>query len=122
TTPFESVKDGRSAIRYLRKHADQLGVDVNRLAASGGSAGGHVAAAADLTKIDEASDDLSIDPRPNALVLFNPVFNNGPGNYGYERFKGRYKDISPFHNIKEGAAPTIVFLGTEDSLIPVETA
>ena len=57
-----------------------------------------------------------------ALVLFNPVFNNGPGNYGYDRFKDRYTEISPYHNIQKGAAPAIIFLGTEDKLIPVQTA
>src|SRR5690606_14792278 len=60
--------------------------------------------------------------RPNALVLFNPVFNNGPGYFGYERFQDRYMEISPYHNIKKGAAPTIVFLGTADNLIPVKVA
>ena len=28
----------------------------------------------------------------------------------------------PYHNIREGAPPTIVFLGSEDKLIPVRTA
>ena len=122
TTPFECVKDGRSAMRYLRTHADELGIDTGRIVAAGGSAGGHVAAAADLTRIDETSDDLTVNPRPNALVLFNPVFNNGPGNYGYDRLKDNYLKISPYHNIRKGAAPAIVFLGTQDKLIPVETA
>jgi acetyl esterase/lipase len=122
TTPFECVKDGRSAIRYLRKHAEKLGIASNQIVASGGSAGGHVAAAADLTLIDEKTDDLSISPRPNALVLFNPVFNNGPGNYGYERIREKYPLISPYHNIKKGAAPAIVFLGTRDKLISVQIA
>jgi acetyl esterase/lipase len=122
TTPFESVMDGKSAIRYVRTHAGQLGIDKNKIAAGGGSAGGHVAAATDLTNLDEPGEDLSVSSRPNALVLFNPVFNNGPGNYGYERLGERYKEISPFHNIKKGAAPTAVFLGTADKLIPTETA
>ncbi|MCH5598247.1 alpha/beta hydrolase [Niabella ginsengisoli] len=72
--------------------------------------------------MNESSDNLSISARPNALVLFNPVFNNGPDNYGYERLGDRYAEISPYHNIKKGAAPTIVFLGTKDHLIPVKTA
>src|SRR5690606_17593452 len=122
TTPFECVKDARSAIRYLREHAKGLGIDTSSIAAGVGSAGGHIAAAADLTRIDEVTDNLSVNPRPNALILFNPVFNNGPGNYGYERLTERYLEISPFHNIQQGAAPTIVFLGTNDKLIPVETA
>lgn len=122
TTPFESVKDAKSAMRYVRSNADKLGIIPNKIAAGGGSAGGHIAAATDLCAIDETTDNLSIDARPNALVLFNPVFNNGPGNYGYDRFGDKYTQISPYHNIKKGAAPTIVFLGTKDELIPVKTA
>ena len=45
TTPFECVKDGKSAIRWVRANANKLGVDPSRIAAGGGSAGGHVAAA-----------------------------------------------------------------------------
>ncbi len=122
TTPFESVMDAKSAIRYLRKNATELGINPNKIAAGGGSAGGHLAAAADLTSINQSGEDTSISAKPNALVLFNPVFNNGPNNYGYERFGDRYIEISPYHNIKKGAAPTIVFLGTKDNLIPVKTA
>ncbi len=55
-------------------------------------------------------------------MLFNPVIDNGPGGYGYERIGDEYKDFSPLHNIKQGAPPTIMFLGTNDDLIPVETA
>ncbi|ANH84103.1 hypothetical protein A8C56_20670 [Niabella ginsenosidivorans] len=122
TTPFESVKDGRSAIRYLRGHSAALGIDPDKIAAAGGSAGGHIAAAADLTQIDEATDDLHINARPDLLALFNPVLNNGPGNYGYDLFKDRFREISPFHNIKKGAAPAIIFLGTRDKLVPVAIA
>ena len=45
TTPFESLKDAKSAIRYLRKNAPNLGIDPNRIVGSGGSAGGHLATA-----------------------------------------------------------------------------
>lgn len=122
TTPFEAVADAKSAIRFLRGKAEQLGIDPNMLAAGGGSAGGHIAAAADLTALDEKNEDLKISSRPNALVLFNPVFNNGPGEYGYDRVGDRYKEISPFHNIRKGAAPTIAFFGRNDQLVPTATA
>lgn len=122
TTPFEAVADAKSAIRFLRTKAKELDIDADRLAAGGGSAGGHIAAAADLTTLDEKGEDLSISSRPNALVLFNPVFNNGPGQYGYDRVGDRYKEISPYHNIKPGAAPTIAFFGANDKLVPTATA
>lgn len=122
TTPFEAVADGKSAVRYVRAHAKKLNVDPNRIAAAGGSAGGHVAAATDLTKLDEPSEDQKISSRPNALVLFNPVVNNGPDQYGYERIGSRYLEISPYHNIIKGAAPTLFLVGTNDKLVSVETA
>ncbi len=55
------------------------------------------------------------------LVLFNPVFNNGPGQWGHERVGARYQEFSPAHNIRKDAPPTVVFLGDSDKLIPVGT-
>lgn len=123
TTPFESVKDAKSAMRYIRKNAKKFHIDGARILASGGSAGGHLAATtAFIEGYNEIGDDLSVSCIPNALVLFNPVIDNGPGGYGYERISDAYKNFSPLHNLKEGAPPTIIFLGTKDNLIPVETA
>lgn len=123
TTPFEAVKDAKSAMRFLKANADKYSIDTDKMVASGGSAGGHLAAATSLLPgINEATDDLSISPKANALVLFNPVVDNGPNGYGYERIGDRYLEFSPLHNIKKGAPPTIFFLGDKDKLIPVSTA
>ena len=122
STPFESLKDAKSAIRYIRQNAAIFHIDTSKIVASGGSAGGHLAAAAALVKgYNEDSDDASISCKPNALVLFNPVIDNGPDGVGYERIGDAYKNFSPLHNIKKGAPPTIIFQGTNDNLIPVET-
>lgn len=123
TSPFESLKDAKSAIRFIRAHAKELGVDPDKIVASGGSAGGHLAVAtAAIEGFNEIGEDLSVSCIPNALILFNPVFDNGPGGYGYNRIGEAYKEFSPLHNISEGMPPAAVFLGTEDDLIPVETA
>ena len=122
TTPFESLKDAKSAIRFIRAHANELQVESSKIIASGGSAGGHLAAATALVNdYNEVTDNLNISCIPNALVLFNPVVDNGPGGYGFERIGIDYKSFSPLHNIKKGAPSTIIFLGTKDKLIPVET-
>lgn len=122
TTPFESLKDAKSAIRYIRSHAEEFQINPAAIIASGGSAGGHLAAATALIKnYNEEGEDLSVSCIPDALVLFNPVIDNGPGGYGFERIGTHYKDFSPLHNINAGAPPTIIFLGTKDNLIPVET-
>ena len=123
TSPFESVADGKSAIRWIRLHAAELGIDPNRIVAAGASAGGQVAAAAaTLPGLDDLADDLKINPRPNALVLLYPVIDNGPGGYGAKEIGARYKEFSPMHNITAAVPPTLVFLGTKDHLIPVATA
>jgi len=123
TSPFAAVSDAKSAIRYLRKNFESLHIDTSAIVASGGSAGGHLAAAtATIGGLNDPKDDLTINARPNAMVLFNPVFDNGPSGYGYERVGDRYTEISPMHNIRKGIPPAIVFLGTSDKLIPAETA
>lgn len=123
STPFESLKDAKSAMRYIRAHASEFAVDPDLIVGSGGSAGGHLAAAtAVVDGFNEDGEDLSYSCVPNALVLFNPVIDNGPGGYGYERVGESYRSFSPLHNLKKGAPPSIIFLGTEDHLIPVETA
>ena len=123
TTPFDALEDAKAAVRFIKGNATSFGVDSARLVASGGSAGGHLAAATALIEgYNDSTDDLSTSSRPGALVLFNPVIDNGPGGYGYERIGSEYKSFSPIHCIKEGAPPTLFLLGTEDQLIPVETA
>ena len=122
TTPFESLKDAKSAMRYVRANAKELGIIPDKIVAGGGSAGGHLAAATALIEgFNEASDVLSVSCIPNALLLYNPVIDNGPGGYGYERIGNKYKDFSPLHNIVKGAPPTAIFIGTKDNHIPVTT-
>jgi len=123
TSPFESLKDAKSAVRFVRAHAKDFAVAPDRIVGSGGSAGGHLAAATALIDgFNEDDEDASISCVPNALMLFNPVIDNGPGGYGYERVGETYRSFSPLHNIKKDAPPTVIFLGSEDKLIPVETA
>ncbi len=123
TTPFEALKDAKSAIRYLRKNAERFGIDAQRIVAAGGSAGGHLAAACYTNEsINEESGDPGISSKPNALVLFNPVIDNSKEGYGNDRIGERYLEFSPLHNITKGFPPTVFFLGTKDKLVPVTTA
>lgn len=122
TSPRACVEDGYSAIRYLKTHAEKENVDQTRIALGGGSAGGHVAAATALCSgFDSKDDDLSISVIPNALVLFNPVYDNSESGYGYDRVKDYWQDISPLHNIKGNTPPSIVFFGTNDGLISLDS-
>ncbi len=67
------------------------------------------------------ADDAAISYRPDALVLFNPVFDNGPNGYGHDRVKDYWQKFSPLHNISKETPPTIGFFGEKDSLISVSS-
>ncbi len=119
TTVFDCVKDGRSAVRYLRNHADELGIDPQKIVVSGGSAGGHVAAGTALfDKVNEDSDDLSISPHPNVLVLFYPVIDTSTDGYGQKKIGDRWQEISPVHHVREDLPPTLMLHGTGDTVTP----
>ena len=123
TTPDAAVADGKSAIRWVRENAKRLGIDPDRIAAGGGSAGGHIAATTGMCDglDDPAERDSPISSKSNALVLFNPVYDNGPKGWGHDRIKQWFPAISPAHNISKDDPPTIVFLGSDDKLVPVST-
>ena len=121
--PLVCCADARSAMRWVRSHSSELGIDPNRIGAAGGSAGGHLAAFVGMVEgQDDPQDESSVSPKANALVLFNPVFDNGPeGGWGNVRVSDRMKEFSPAHNISADDPPAIIFLGREDALIPVAT-
>ncbi len=129
----ECVSDAKSAIRYVRQHAARLGIDPHRVVASGGSAGGHLAAAiATVPGFDASGDDSSISAVPNALALFNPAvvlapvdgIMDGRGDRSAELAERMGTDpvkLSPYHNLSKGAPPTIIFHGTGDTTVPFAT-
>lgn len=119
---IDSVRDAQDAFAYVRKNSDQFGVDPNRIAASGGSAGGHLAASLGTLK-DLKHGDLS---KPNALILFNPVCVvdplKNPKRFNFARLGVKGYEISPYHHVDKTVPPTIIYHGTEDRLVPYQTA
>ncbi|MFC1533023.1 alpha/beta hydrolase [Thermodesulfobacteriota bacterium] len=111
TTPVECVKGGKSAIRWVREHADELGINPNRIVSAGGSAGGHIAACTGVIEgQEEKNEDTDVSSLPNAMVLYNPVV----------AFR-RMTAISPSDHVREGLPPTLIFHGTADSKVPFES-
>lgn len=49
------------------------------------------------------------------------MIDYGAGGYNYQNFGAHYKNFSPINNIRKGAPPTIIFIGTNEYLIPVKT-
>lgn len=121
TSPLASIADAKSAIRWVRKNADNLGVDPEKIVGAGGSAGGHLAAStAMISDFNDPDDDLAISPVPNALVLFNPVVNTTEEGYGAGKLGANARGASPYHHIRKDLPPTIIFHGTDDTTVPVE--
>ncbi len=119
--PDECVRDAQSAVRYLRQHASELGIDPARIVASGGSAGGHLAATCGISpplKVDDANANVSC--AANAFVLFNPALNVASIPQAVERLHNDpalAKQISPTLHVSKQTPPVIMFFGTADKLI-----
>ena len=126
----DCIEDAKSAMRWVRAHADELGIDPNRIAAAGGSAGGHLAACTSvIEKFDASSDDKAISAKPNALVLFNPALaiawdERMPQEVraiAQQKMSGRSRapiqDVSPLTYASTEQPPCIMFFGTADRLL-----
>ena len=122
----DCVADARDAMRYIRKHARELGIDPKRVAAGGGSAGGHIAACLGVIGEDAAS-------KPDAMVLFNPAcvlapldgksfFRGDRGDEMRTRMGVDPKELSPAHHVTAKAPPCVIFHGKADTTVPYATA
>lgn len=125
----DCIQDAKSAMRWVRANAEELGIDPERIASAGGSAGGHLAACTSL--IDDHNDDRdnkSISAKPNAMVLFNPALAISPDERMSEsninKLKKRatttdlpLKKLSPLTYASSKQPPCIMFFGTEDPLL-----
>ena len=139
----DCISDCKSAIRYLRQHAAELGIDPQRIAVLGDSAGGHLAACLALVDgCDDPQDDLTFSPAPNAMVLCNGVLDlTGPKWIHYaiggEAVKknspeslaaptaedeANAQKVSPLYLVKAGLPPTLVMQGLEDKIVEPQQA
>jgi acetyl esterase len=118
----ECVKDAKAAIAWVREHAQRLGIDPDKIAASGGSAGGHLAASTGTIS------GFGSDERPNAMILFNPACTLAPiadwqpaesgADLRTERFGVEARVISPAHHIGPHTPPTLILHGKADTTVP----
>lgn len=120
--PTHCVRDAKSAVRWVRQNADKLGVDPDRIAASGGSAGGHLAVSTGVLEgLEEEGEDLTVSSRPDLIFAFNPVIDTTKDGFEAKYLPGDDRTvISPCHNVQKGIPPTLIMHGTEDKTVPFE--
>ncbi|HTL53022.1 MAG TPA: alpha/beta hydrolase [Planctomycetota bacterium] len=122
TRPLVAVQDAKSAMRWVRRNAATLGIDPARLAAGGGSAGGHLALCCLLCEAgDEPGEDTSVSAVPCATATINPVADITAFKPGLERCASpeEARAISPALHVHSGCGPSILFHGEKDELVPL---
>jgi acetyl esterase/lipase len=117
----DEVADAKSAVRWVRSHADELAIDPNRIVASGGSSGGHLALSTAMFNELDPFGGEGVSARPDLLVLFYPCVDETTEeeqSYGGLAIASHGADVSPLFHIEHGLPPTLIFQGTADSLAP----
>ncbi len=124
------LEDARNAVRHVRSHAAEYGIDPQKVVAMGSSAGGHLAALlSTYTDALEGETDTFADYRPNAQVLCYPVICSpqsvGISHVGsYQYLLGtRDKDFclayDPALLVNEQTPPAFIWHTAEDAEVNV---
>ncbi len=115
----DCIEDAKSAMRWVRGHAKELGVDPDRIASGGGSAGGHLAACvAVIDDFNADTDDPEVSPKPDAMVLYNPAMGFNPDMAKrIDRTRGPIEKADPYTYATKKQPPCIMFFGTADGLL-----
>ena len=113
------LEDAEAALRYIRDHAAEYGVDPSRVGIMGFSAGGHLAASA-ATMLPE-------EVRPAFAVLVYPVITAEPGKchkgsfdnlLGTDRTAGDEAQWSLQNRVTASTPPTLLLLADDDRTVP----
>lgn len=125
--PIVCNQDAKSAMRWVKSHAAELGIDPNRIAAGGGSAGGHLAAFVGLVDGgDDPADDRSISTKVAALVLFNPAIAwpeklpiEGRDSDMFRDGGKEFLSLAPGNFVSPSSPPTLILSGEKDPIVPM---
>lgn len=146
-TVMEIIEDANRGVRFVRYHADEYGIDPDRIGVSGGSAGGHLSlmlATRGGPGADDAEDPVDRESSAvQAVAIFFPVTDllnlgkstENPGDGGPPKsfvkafgpeatdmpaWKVIGRDCSPIYHITKNLPPTLIYHGDADTLTPLE--
>ncbi|WP_221029089.1 alpha/beta hydrolase [Actomonas aquatica] len=117
-----TVADARRAIRWIQDHADELGVDPQRIIVVGSSAGAHLALWTAITTSPPELTEEEEAPRfkPAALILSSPPSDTSAATgVGGDRFNVAEPDrYSPLQHLDATMPPVLLIHGDADRLVP----
>jgi acetyl esterase/lipase len=129
-----ALVDCKCAIRWMRAHAEQLGVDPQKIVAIGGSAGAHLALMTGLCDDPafERGDWIAYPSNVSAVIaqypptdvrdlLTGPNARNFTNQWLPESMPGRLDladKLSPIRYVDEHSIPVLIIHGDEDVLVP----
>jgi acetyl esterase/lipase len=146
-TVMEIVADVNRAVRFIRHHAQEYGIDPNRIGAAGGSAGGHLSlmlATCGGPGLPDANDAIDRESSVvQAAAVFFPVTDllnlgqstENPGDGGPPKsfvkafgpqatdlaaWKEIGRSMSPIYHVSANLPPVLIFHGDADTLVPLE--
>ena len=142
------IYDSKGAIRWMRAHAKEYGLDPDRIGVWGGSAGGHLVAllgtSGGVREVEgDVGDNLGFSSRVQAVAVFC-----GPSSFSIEDLKGREDTpegktpetiakllggtiqektelarlASPAAHVTPDDPPFLIVHGANDPLVPVRQA
>lgn len=101
------ITDAKSAIRWMKQHAEELGIDPKRIIAGGGSAGGHISVLATTNPgLNDPGDPKEFDTSVAAYLLFNPAFQSDDSSD---------PEVDFAKHLKADLPPAILFFGDGDN-------
>ncbi len=141
----DTIRDTKAAVRFVRTHASELGVDPHRIGAMGQSAGGHLAAMLALSDgvsvFEREAGPYGVSSRIQAAVCFAGVFDfvsrlkeDGHQQYGLEtkrRTNGEWiglpfsetseawREASPLTHLDKTDPPLLLVHCRSDRTVPV---
>lgn len=119
-SPIESLKNAKSAIRWIRDNLRDLGINPNKITAVGASAGGYLSiCSAMIEQFHDPMDKKHTSSQPNALIIFNGGVNSKFLIDLFPELKASLLIASPVEWVRAKLPPSLFFHGTDDKNIPI---
>jgi acetyl esterase/lipase len=141
----QMVSHLKHAIRYIKSHADEYGIDPDRIGLTGASAGGHLGLMTVFQ--EEMANEKATDPllkfstEVKAAAIFFPptnflewegkensavgemlgdiLFVGGTAGKTQEEINAKAREFSPITYVKAGAPPIYIMHGDADPIVPL---